>query len=154
MLPKRGGKIKEERGKQGRKNRVLCAAEAQRKEKRGKRKVRAKEPKTRAEGRVKAGAGCSVRGVEKCGNTRTTPVSSLEDISGKRRLTDNGKQGASADFVVIGYDNGRRHIQQALLHHDMAAFAADFDEAVISEQSTELSTGENSETTQPLPRVG
>ena len=55
---------------------------------------------------------------------------------------------------MIGYDNGRRHIQQALLHHDVAAFAADFDEAVISEQSTELSTGENSETTQPLPRVG
>ena len=67
------------------------------------------------------------------------PASSLEDISGKRRLTDDGKQGANSDLVVIGYDNGRCCIQQALLHHDMATFAADFDETVISEQSTEIS---------------
>ena len=81
------------------------------------------------------------------------PASSLKDTSGKRRLTDNGLQGANTDFVMIGYDHGRRRILQALLHHDMTAFAADFDEAVISDQSTGFFPGENSETTQPLPRV-
>ena len=54
---------------------------------------------------------------------------------------------------MIGYDHGRRRILQALLHHDMTAFAADFDEAVISDQSSEFFPGENSETTQPLSRV-
>ena len=87
-------------------------------------------------------------------SVKGTPASSLEDISGKLRLTDDGKQGANADFVVIGHDNGRCRIQKALLHHDMTAFAADFDKTVLSEQSTDLFSGENSETTQPLPRVG
>ena len=80
-------------------------------------------------------------------------ASSLEDTSGKRRLTNDGMQGTYAEFVVIGYHHGRRRIWPALLHHDMAALAANFDEAVISEQSTEFFPGENSETTQPLPRV-
>ena len=63
-------------------------------------------------------------------------------------------QGANADFIVIGYDNGRCRTRQALLHQNMAAFAADFDETVISVQSTEIPSRENSETTQTLPRVG
>jgi len=38
------------------------------------------------------------------------PASSFKDTPGKRRLTDDGMQGANADFVVIGYDHGRRRI--------------------------------------------